>query len=157
MPRTNHTARVNLPEDLTSSIEFFEQFFPRKQIEGFVTTTNKYTKQEIQRKQAEKDAEISTFNKRYAANRKSRNLLFKPMTIKEAYVFLGILIHMSSEKMSKLRDYWRTPRDPLDHASTVGRYMSLRRFQSLFRIFTVSPNSNKIAEAPRNRHKPLRA
>ena len=64
---------------------------------------------------------------------------------------------MGSEKMSKLRDYWRAPRGPLDHASTVGRYMSLRRFQSLFRMFTVSPNSNEVAEAPRNRHKPPRA
>ena len=64
---------------------------------------------------------------------------------------------MGSEKMSKLRDYWRAPRGPLDHVFTVGRYMSLRRFQSLFRMFTVSLNSNKVAEAPRNRHKPPKA
>jgi hypothetical protein len=154
MPRTNHAAHVNLPENLTSPIEFFEQFFPREQMEGFVTATNKYARQEIQRKQIKKDAGAPTFNKRCAASRRSKNLLFKPITIKEPYVFLGILIHMDSEKMSKFRDYWRAPRDPLDHASTVNRYMSLRRFQSLFRIFTVSPNSNKVAEAPRNRHKP---
>ena len=157
MPRINHAARVNLPENLTSLIELFEQFFPREQVEGFVTATNEYARQEIQRRQAEKDAEASAFNRRCAASRRSKYLLFKPMTIKEAYVFLGILIHMSFEKMSKLRDYWRAPRGPLDHASTVGRYMSLRRFQSLFRMFTVSPNSNEVAEPPRNRHKPSRA
>jgi hypothetical protein len=105
MPRTNHAARVNLPENLTSPIKLFAQFFPREQVEGFVTATNKYTRQEIQRKQTEKDAGAPAFNRRCAASRRSRNLLFKLMTIKKAYVFLRILIHMGSEKMSKLRDY----------------------------------------------------
>jgi hypothetical protein len=157
MSRTNYAARVNLPEDFTSLIELFKQFFPREQVEGFVTAINKYVRQEIQRRQTEKDAGTPAFNRRCAVNRRSRNLLFKLMIIKEAYVFLGILIHIGFEKISKLRDYWRAPRDPLDHVSTVSRYMNLRRFQSLFRIFTVSPNSNKIAEAPRNRHKSPRA
>jgi hypothetical protein len=156
MPRTNYAARVNFSEDLTSSIEFFEQFFFREQVEGFVIATNEYARREIQRRQAEEDAGVPTFNRRYAASRRSRNLFFKLMIIKEAYVFLEILIHMSSEKMSKLRDYWRAPRGPLDHVSTVDRYMSLRRFQLLFRMFTVSPNSNEVAEAPRNRHKSSR-
>jgi hypothetical protein len=63
---------------------------------------------------------------------------------------------MGFEKMLKFRDYWRTPRGPLDYVSTVNRYISLRRFQLLFRIFTVSLNFNKVAEAPRNRHKSFR-
>jgi hypothetical protein len=50
MPRTNYAARVNFPEDLTLLIEFFEQFFPREQVEGFVTAINKYVRQEIQRR-----------------------------------------------------------------------------------------------------------
>jgi hypothetical protein len=74
-------------------------------VEGFVAATNEYARQEIQRRQAEEDAEVSAFNRRCAVSRKSRNLLFKPMIIKEAYVFLGILIYMGSEKMSKFRDY----------------------------------------------------
>ena len=50
MPRTNHEARVNLPEDLISPIGLFTQFFPREQVEGFVTATNKYAIQELQRR-----------------------------------------------------------------------------------------------------------
>src|SRR5271156_5143457 len=80
------------------------------------------------------------------------------MTIREAYIFLAILIYMGSEKMAKLKDYWRTPRGPLDRASSTARYMSLRRFEALFTMFTISPNSlEEIPEGPRNRHKPLRA
>jgi hypothetical protein len=60
---------------------------------------------------------------------------------------------MGSEKILKFRDYWRAPRNSLDHAFIIDRYINLRRFQSLFRIFTVSPNSNKVAEALRNRYK----
>jgi hypothetical protein len=47
MSRINYAARVNFPEDLTLPIEFFEQFFPREQVEGFVTAINKYVREEI--------------------------------------------------------------------------------------------------------------
>jgi hypothetical protein len=92
MFRINNTARVNLPEDLTSLIKFFKQFFPREQVKDFVTAINEYARQEIQRKKAEENAGAPTFNKRRAVNRRSRNLLFKLMIIEETYVFLGILI-----------------------------------------------------------------
>jgi hypothetical protein len=52
---------------------------------------------------------------------------------------------------SDLVEYFHTFAD--DHVSTINRYISLKRFQSLFRIFTMNLNSNKIAETPRNRHK----
>jgi hypothetical protein len=112
----------------------------------------------LERRRAQEDSEAFSFLRRRAATRRIRLLLFKPMTIRDAYIFLGILIHMGSEKMLKIKDYWRTPRGPLDRASSTKRYMSLRRFEALFTIFTVSPNSlEEIPEGPRNRHKPSRA
>jgi hypothetical protein len=48
------------------------------------------------------------------------------MIIKEAYVFLEILIYIDSEKISKFRDYWRASRDILDHVSIINRYINLR-------------------------------
>jgi Transposase IS4 len=59
------------------------------------------------------------------------------MSIGKTYIFLGILIHMSSEKISKIKDYWRTPRGSLDRLSYVSRYMSLRRFELFHRMFTI--------------------
>jgi hypothetical protein len=97
------------------------------------------------------------FSRRHAAFYRVRSLIFKPMTIREAYIFLRILIHMGSEKMAKLKNYWRTPRGPLDRASCTRHYMSLRRFETLFTMFTVSPNSIELPKSPRNRHKPLKA
>jgi hypothetical protein len=44
-------------------------------MKGFVTAINKYIRQEIQRRQIKEDVEILPFNKRYAVNRKSRNLI----------------------------------------------------------------------------------
>jgi hypothetical protein len=44
MFRINYTARVNLPENLILLIKFFEQFFFREQMKGFVIAINKYIK-----------------------------------------------------------------------------------------------------------------
>jgi hypothetical protein len=61
---------------------------------------------------------------------------------------------MGSVKMAKIRDYWRILRGPLDTQSSIKRYMSLRRFQAIYRMFTVGPNSlEKFPEGPRHRYK----
>jgi hypothetical protein len=103
--RINHAARVNFPKNFISLIKFFKQFFSREQMKNFVIIINKYAKQEIQRKQIEENTKFLIFNKRCAANRKSKNFLFKLIIIKKIYVFLGILTYINFEKISKFRDY----------------------------------------------------
>jgi hypothetical protein len=81
-----------------------------------------------------------------------RGLCWKPLTIKEIYIYIGILIYMSSNRKPKIIDYWNVSRGSLDSPSGVIRYIFLRRFQLIFKLFTVSPNSasndNEISRAP---------
>lgn len=111
-------------------------FYPRKHVKAFTKATNAYAKAELERK----------------ATSRTRSLCWKSLSTKEIYVFLGILIHMSSNKKPKIIDYWRTPRGPLNTPLGIERYISLKRFQALFKLFTVSPhsadNDNEIPRAP---------
>jgi hypothetical protein len=103
--RTNYKAGVNFPEDLTSPIDLFTQFFSREQVEDFVTIINKYAIQELQRKQTEKNLRAPKFSRRRAATRRARALIFKLMIIRKAYIFLSILIYMGFEKIAKFKNY----------------------------------------------------
>jgi hypothetical protein len=98
-------------------------------MESFAKYTNEYAEREIKRRQEKSPERLLRYKK------------WKFMSIGETYIFLGILIHMSFEKISKIKDYWKTPRDSLDRLSCVNRYMSLRRFESFYRMFTILPNS----------------
>jgi hypothetical protein len=59
---------------------------------------------------------------------------------------------MGSNKKPKITDYWNAPRGPMDAPLGIARFMSLRRFQSIFTLFTVSLNSvddpNEVPRAP---------
>lgn len=66
---------------------------------------------------------------------------WKPLTLKEAYTFLGILIHMGGHREPKIEDYWSTPNGPTGSVHGISRYMGLRRFQAIHAIFTASSNS----------------
>jgi hypothetical protein len=77
------------------------------------------------------------------------------MSIGEIYIFLKILIHMSSEKILKIKDYWKIPRGSLNRLLYISRYMSLRRFESLYKIFIISPNLiNELIKKVLMRQKP---
>jgi hypothetical protein len=112
-------------------------------MESFAKYTNKYAERERKRRQKKGPERPSKYKK------------WKPMNIGEIYIFLEILIHMSSKKMSKIKDYWRIPRGSLDRFSCIGRYMSLRRFESFYRMFTILPNLiNELTEKVPVRQKP---
>src|SRR6266498_772559 len=68
---------------------------------------------------------------------------WKPMTVKEAYIFLGILIYTGSYQNLKIRDYFRSPQGSCTIPSGVKSYISYYRFLLLHRLFTVSPYSTK--------------
>jgi hypothetical protein len=125
-----HERQVNLPEDLTDPIRLFTLFFPREHVETFVRSTNKYAeeKMELERKG---DSELSN---------KSRYLNWKPLTTNDAYVFLGILILMGSDRRPKIEDYWRIPRAAGETPSVFHNYMSLKRFETIHRLFIASPS-----------------
>ena len=131
MPRRIHKGQVNLPEDLTDPIDLFTLFYPREHIEIFVHSTNKYAeeKMELERRG---DSELS-FHSRY--------LNWKPLTIRETYIFLGILVLLGSDRRPKIEDYWRTPRAAGEAPSAFHNYMGLKRFETIHRLFTVSVTS----------------
>jgi hypothetical protein len=136
MPRTAHAAKVNLRKSLTNLFELFILFYSRKHVKVFTKVINTYVKAELERK----------------ATSRTRSLCWKSLSTKEIYVFLGILIHMSFNKKPKIINYWRIPRGSFNTLSGVKRYMSLKRFQALFKLFTVSfhsaDNDNEIPRAP---------
>jgi hypothetical protein len=68
----------------------------------------------------------------------SRFLDWKFFTIKEVYTFLRILIFMGSDRKFKFEDYWRIPRIAGKAFSSFHNYISLRRFQFIYKLFTAS-------------------
>jgi hypothetical protein len=131
MPRRIHEGKVNLPEDLTDPIRLFTLFYPREHVETLVRSTNKYAEEEMELERRE-DSELP-FQSRY--------LNWKPLIIREAYIFLGILIHMGSDRRPKIKDYWRIPHAAGEAPSTFYNYIGLKRFQTIYRLFTASPTS----------------
>jgi hypothetical protein len=63
MPRRIYERKVNLPEDFTNLIHLFTLFYPRKYVETFVRSTNKYAEKEI-KLERRRDSELF-FQSRY--------------------------------------------------------------------------------------------
>jgi hypothetical protein len=62
-------------------------------MESFAKYTNKYAERKIKRRQKKSPERLLKYKK------------WKPMSIGKTYIFLGILIHMSSKKILKIKDY----------------------------------------------------
>jgi hypothetical protein len=123
--RRIHEGQVNLPEDFTDSIRLFTLFFSREHVETSVRLINKYAEEEME---FERKGDSELFNK-------SRYLNWKPLTTNDAYIFLGILILMGSNRRLKIKDYWRTPRAAGKTLSVFYNYISLKRFETIHRLF----------------------
>lgn len=130
MPRTIHEGQVNLPADLTDPLTLFTIFFSYEHVETFVRSTNKY---------AEEETELE--RRGHSLSDHSRFLEWKPLTIKETYTFLGILILIGSDRRPRLEDYWKVPRAAGETPSGFHNYMGLKRFQVIHKLFTASPIS----------------
>jgi hypothetical protein len=95
MFRRIHERKVNLPEDLTDPIRLFTLFYLYSLVETFVRATNKYAEKEIELERRGV-SELSIY---------SRYFDWKPLTTREIYFFLGILILMGSDRRPKFKDY----------------------------------------------------
>jgi hypothetical protein len=131
MPRRIHEGQVNLPADLTDPICLFTLFYSLEHVETFVHSTNQYAEEEL-KLERRGDSELPSH---------SHYLNWKPLTIRETYIFLGILILMGSDRRPKIKDYWRTPRAAEKAPSAFHNYMGLKRFETIHRLFTASPMS----------------
>jgi hypothetical protein len=131
MPRRIHEGKVNLPENLTDPIRLFTFFYPHSLVETFVRATNKYAEKKIELERRGV-SELSIH---------SRYLDWKPLTTRKTYIFLGILILMGSDRKPKFKDYWRIPRAAGKAISPFHNYMGLKRFETIYKLFTISPSS----------------
>jgi hypothetical protein len=138
IPRRIHKRQINLPENFTDFILLFILFYPFEHVETFVYSTNQYAeeKMELERKE---DSSLPDH---------SRYLNWKPLTIREVYIFLGILILMGSDRKPKIEDYWSIPCAAGKTPSAFHNYIGLKRFQTIHKLFTVSPTS--VSEACTN-------
>jgi hypothetical protein len=117
MSRIIYERQVNLPADLTDPLALFTMFFSYEHVETFVRLTNKYV---------EKETELEC--RGHSLSDHSRFFKWKPLTIKEIYTFLGILILMGSDRRPRLKDYWKVPRAAGETPSAFHNYMGLKRF-----------------------------
>ncbi|PVH85756.1 hypothetical protein DL98DRAFT_511305 [Cadophora sp. DSE1049] len=116
-------SRVNLLPHIKpiDAWEIFLLFFPEDQIRIIYNNTNSRKEREYQ--------------ERFESNK-------RPITLAEAYRYIGIRIYIGIHKENKARGYWK-PGDLAwpDHALTA--VMSLRRFEALhtsFRLCTSDPD-----------------
>jgi len=90
----------NMPQD-TSPIKLFQLFFPVKEIEDIVKNSN------------------------YRAV--SIGLCpWKPLTVMEAYNYIGCLIYMGIEPLRELHSYWKLV-TPIAQCLSRDRFMQIRR------------------------------
>jgi hypothetical protein len=129
LPRTPHIGEVHMEngEALTDPLDIWSLFFTREIMEGFRHCTNEYVIQYIALNLPRK--------------RKSRLSRWKPMTIEETYIFIAILIHCGYDMKKRFKDHWTVPRYANESESSLRRYMGLVRFELIWKIFTISPNS----------------
>lgn len=110
---------VNLPPDIKPSNAWgiFLLFFPREQIEIIVRNTN-------QRKDIDQ-----TMRPKH-----SREQGWYPMTVEEAYGYLGIRIYIGIHKENEARQYWKPGTIALPSHPVVN-VMSLKRYEALHTAF----------------------
>jgi hypothetical protein len=101
-----------MPQD-TSPIKLFQLFFPVKEIENIVKQSNS------------RAVSIGL-------------CLWKPLTIIEAYNYIGCLIYIGIEPLRELHSYWKL-------ATPIAQCLSKHRFQQIRRVFTLQdPNLGPI-------------
>ena len=103
----------NLPEN-PDPLKLFQLFFPVKEIENIVKQTNQQ-----------------------AANIDWKSPNWKPLTVTEAYHYLGCLVYIEFQPLQELDDHWGELKSPI--ASCFPRW----RFRQIRRAFTIrDPNTS---------------
>jgi hypothetical protein len=96
-------------------------------LEGMRKTTNEYARQYILQYPPRKP--------------NSRLSKWKSLKSKELHIFLVILLHTNCNRKSKLKYYWKLLQYVTDPITRVGHHISLRRFELIWKVFTVSSSS----------------
>lgn len=126
------SSSVNLPPNIKpkDSWGLFLLFFPKDQMRIICDNTN-----------ARKDKEYQARFTAGEISRKARINDWKPMTLPEAYGYLGIRIYMGIHIEHKAQEYWKPGNISWpDHGLTA--VMSLKRFEAIhtaFRLYTSDP------------------
>lgn len=108
-------------------IDYFNFFFTEDFLSMICTETNAQAQRLINnhkrpRFEEERDRERKDF---------SRIIGWKPITVSELRIFLGLLFHMGTIPLSRLQDYWKT--DRLFSIPIFGQQMSRNRFLLIMR------------------------
>ncbi|MFL5661999.1 MAG: hypothetical protein ACJ8BW_11720 [Ktedonobacteraceae bacterium] len=138
LPRNSHAAEVRLPDGMTDPIEIFKQFWPDEHMEGMVECTNEYARQYIEKRRAEGPP----------IKPQSRLAAWKPVTSIELHNFFGVMLHTGCDRKSQLKDYWRAPVYQQESLQTMTNHMTLRRFELIYKFFTISKSSLETFDTP---------
>jgi hypothetical protein len=117
----------------SSPWDIFEIFFSPEMFKLMQKETNRYAKQQINKKKQE--GPLSS---------KSVFALWKAVSLREIKIFFAIIIHMGVLHKSSLRDYWSfRPIIHTPYAASVG--MSRDRFLAILTMFHLNDNVAKAA------------
>lgn len=120
----NPGLKINLESD--EPMDFFRLFLTDTLLENIVTETNSYAEELFLSKQTRE---------------KSRITDWKPITVTNLQVFLGLWLHMGNIKINRLQDYWKT--EELYNLPTFRKYMSRNRFLTILRCLHLSKNPER--------------
>ncbi|KAF2885917.1 hypothetical protein ILUMI_20256 [Ignelater luminosus] len=114
-------------------VDYFNLFFTDQFLEMIVQESNDYAESIFMR------AGVSEY---------SRITSWKPLTVGEMKVFLGLLFHMGTLKAVRMTDYWKQA--PL-FSLGFGAYMSRNRFFLIMRCMHFAKNASPEDPAPQDR------
>ena len=107
-----------------SEIDFFNLFFPNEFLQTIIDQTNLFASQYIQ----------NNPNSYYA-----RPFEWRPLTMEDMRLFLGLTLNMGLSKKNELHSYWS--KKPIHHMPIFSATMPMSRYDMIMRFLHFSDNS----------------
>ncbi|XP_063380254.1 piggyBac transposable element-derived protein 4-like [Cydia fagiglandana] len=120
---TNSSSMRDFPFTKTNELLVPEPANPRGYLDLFLTDDYLQKIVDCTNRQAEK-------LKNSSKHRKGRIINWKPLTLEEFKIFIGLVYHSGTAKMNRLVDHWKSHRL---YKSVFPEYMSRNRFQLILR------------------------
>jgi hypothetical protein len=95
---------------MTDPYDIFKQFWPDKMFKTIVDNTNAYYDHELAASKV----------------RKTYMRAWRPVTMRDIHIFIGICIKMQIDKKPKIAWYWKTPNGPAAPTCRLANFMSLK-------------------------------